>query len=138
MPDTLLLAPRLRRTSLGASDSGRAKFDSKLLSPDVSVGSGEKRRNSISLHWADQKISTAESPLTGQQAPQIQLPKFPSSIVKSQAHDMAAVASGETRPNKVSSSTNNLFSSSCQPMRNTPNGDPYAKVYFSLVSVLMF
>jgi hypothetical protein len=134
MPEASLLAPRLQRTPLGPSDSGRAKFDSELLSADVSVGSGEKRRNSISLHWADQKISTA---LTSQQTLQTRLSISPS-IVKSRAQDMAAVASGETRPNKVSSSTNNLFSSSCQPMRNTPSGDPFAKVSFSLICPLIF
>ena len=40
----------------------------------------------------------------------------------------AAVANNESRSNKINSSTNNLFSSSCQPMRNTPNGESYAKV----------
>lgn len=51
------------------------------------------------------------------------------SLPKPKTNEMpVAVANSEARSSKINSSTNNLFSSSCQPMRNTPNGESYAKV----------
>jgi hypothetical protein len=129
MPDALLSSSP-RRTPLTPSFSDRANLESKFLSADPSAGSGEKLSPSNSLSWKSQKSPATNTSLDSfgpASSTQTLIYAIPDANSKSQ--DMSATgANGDTRPNKVGSSTNNLFSSSCQPMRNTPNGESFAKV----------
>ncbi len=136
MPDALLSSSGRRPTPITPSFSDRPKLDSNFLSTDASVGSGEKLgANTITADWKNQKIyQNASSESVGPQIPSTHSLTSSSITVApstpSPPQDMSASAvNGDTRHNKVSSSTNNLFSSSCQPMRNTPDGESFAKVF---------
>jgi hypothetical protein len=138
MPDASLSTLDSRHSPLAPPSSDRAIFDTKLPSAEVSVGAGQRLRNSITLSWKSQVYFSSSS---GSLSPQTSSSRSPISsrlLAKPKSHHMvAAVPNGETRPAKVSTSTNNLFSSSCQPMRNTPNGESYAKVLCSLSCLII-
>ena len=130
MPDALLSTP------ITPSFSDRAKLDPNFLSTDTSVGSGEKLgSNTTTANWKNPKLHQyASSESFSPQISSTHSVISPSSTAVATStpspQDMSASAvNGDTRHNKVNSSTNNLFSSSCQPMRNTPNGESFAKVF---------
>ena len=143
MPDALLSSSGPRPTPITPSFSDRAKLESNFLSTDASVGSGEKLgANTIPTNWKSAKIyQNASSESFSPQTSSTHSLIFPSSATVAAStpspQDMSAPAvNGDTRHNKVSSSTNNLFSSSCQPMRNTPNGESFAKVLLEVSLVI--
>ena len=132
MPEALLSTSAPRPTPI-TPFSGPAKLDSKFLSTDVSVGSGENSGSNIRSGWKPPKLyqNTSSESFSLHTATTHSLISSINGATVSPPppHDMSAGAvNGDGRPNKVNSSTNNLFSSSCQPMRNTPNGESFAKV----------
>lgn len=128
MPDALL-STSPRPSPLTPSFSDRANLDSKFQSAETSTRSGEKLASSNSLSWKSQKNSPSASSESFSPPSSTQTLIYAIPVNKSSPQDMSAAGvNSDSRPNKVSSSTNNLFSSSCQPMRNTPNGESFAKV----------
>jgi hypothetical protein len=133
MPDALLSSGP-RPTPINPSFSDRAKLDSNFLSTETSIASGEKLGGSTTTaNWKNPKIhqnASSESFSLQTSSTQSVIPSSAAVATSTPApQDMSASAvNGDMRQNKVSSSTNNLFSSSCQPMRNTPNGESFAKV----------
>src|SRR5277367_931732 len=125
-----LLSSSPRRTPLTPSFSDRANLESKFLSADTSAGSGEKLSPSNSFSWKSPKSAPINASLDSfcpASSTQTLIYAIPDGDSKLQ--DMSVTGpNGDARPNKGGSSTNNLFSSSCQPMRNTPNGESFAKV----------
>ena len=135
MPDALLSSSGPRPTPITPSFSDRGKLDSNFLSTDTSVGSGEKLGgNTTTINGKKPKIyqnaSSESFSLQTSSSHSLISPSSTTVATSPAPQDMSASAvNTDTRHNKVSSSTNNLFSSSCQPMRNTPDGESFAKVF---------
>jgi hypothetical protein len=105
----------------------RSLLSSKKSSPETAAVRGVKIPLSLSVHRRSQ-IPSRQTPSLGNSTSP---PARPSSLPyfgRPVSLDMPGAIVDVARPPKVSSSTNNLFSSSCQPMRNTPNGESFAKV----------
>jgi hypothetical protein len=133
--DAPLSSSELRLPPLTPSSPDPPILESSLRSADTSVSSAHKSRNkSASTRQHNPNSSSAQqfttSPASHSLANPIQSskPLLPP-VVASATHSMSTLEpTTDARPPKLSSSTNNLFSSSCQPMRNTPNGESFAKV----------
>jgi len=146
MPDTLLPTSHWHSYSSVAPFSDRGNIIKPLATTPLSADRSDAN-NPQTLHThavpstkARQKTqgnnntSAADWPFPPT-APSPLLPfaRSPQSLPPPNRADMSgappAKPSNEARPAKVNTSTNNLFSSSCQPMRNTPNGESFAKVH---------
>ena len=116
MPDTSLSSsPSTQAPDL----ANRANSPSNTPSAGLPASACQKPATTISQHTTPSHKSQASSSYV---PALVALPKLNNNEMP------VAVANSEARSSKINSSTNNLFSSSCQPMRNTPNGESYAKV----------